>query len=196
MYVVHLPHTDESGCNESLIGIEVSGVSAGTRDTIKAGNDKLLSILQGDKALNPPARLMQQSDMRIIGDGDVFAGGRREDGSAPAPSAICKFAQGHRFAKVEGVASRAGLLFKLVDMAFIDVRLLHRVERLLVPYETAKVVSNAVDVAGDMCDDMLDNCHQQWPHHLRAYQGQARPLHQCRLPCEGHGQQCMRTGAG
>ena len=99
---------------------------------------------------------MQQSDMRVMGDRDVLAGGRREDGCAPAPSTIGISSQGHRFAKVESVASRTGLLFKLIDMAFIDIRLLRRVERPFMPYETVEVVSDAVDVAGDMCDDVID----------------------------------------
>ena len=83
------------------------------------------------------------------------AGGVRRPVRLP-PSTIGIFSQGHGFAKVESVASRTGVLFKLVDMAFIDIRLLHRVERLFMPYETVEVVSNAVDVAGDMCDDVID----------------------------------------
>ena len=36
---VHQPHTNEGGCNETLIGIEVRGAGTGTRDTTKAGDD-------------------------------------------------------------------------------------------------------------------------------------------------------------
>ena len=56
---------------------------------------------------------------------------------------------------MECVASSTGLLFELVDMAFVDVCLLDGVKRFFIPYEVVEVVSDTVNVARNMRDDML-----------------------------------------
>ena len=55
---------------------------------------------------------------------------------------------------MERVARSTGLLFELIDMAFVDVCLLDGVKGFFVPYEVVEVVSDSVDVARDMCDEM------------------------------------------
>ena len=43
---MNLPHTDEGGCNEAFISIEVSSIGAGARNAIKTRSDELLAVLK------------------------------------------------------------------------------------------------------------------------------------------------------
>ena len=92
---MHLPHADERCRDETLVGVKVGSVGAGARYTIEAGHDEFLAVLQWDEALNPPARLMQKSNVRVERDRDVLASRGREYGRAPTPGAICIFSQRH-----------------------------------------------------------------------------------------------------
>ena len=48
------------------------------------------------------------------------------------------------------------MLLEQIDLTFVNVCLLNRVERFPVSYEIVEVVSDAVDVTGDMRDDVID----------------------------------------